>query len=244
MGIDAHARIAQHGFGTGRRNHDISPFPGIADVPKVRVLFDIFHFRIGQSGLAGRAPIDDARAAIDQPLLIQAHKRLPHRAAEAFVHGKALARPIAGNAQFAKLADDSSAVLFPPRPGALEEALAADLLLGDALGLERVHDFDFRGDGGMVRSRHPKRGIALHAVIADEYILRHFIQRMAHMQLTGDIGRRHDDGKRLFLRIHLGLEGPGIFPHFIDAAFHIPRRKHLVHFKFLHGYAPFDVLIR
>ena len=41
---------------------------------------------------------------------------------------------------------------------------------------------------------------------------------MAHVQLAGDVRRRHDDGKGLFVRVGLGLEAVVVHPHLIDAA--------------------------
>ena len=108
-------------------------------------------------------------------------------------------------------------------------------LLGDALGLEGLDHLDLGGDGGVVRARHPEGRVALHAVVADEHILRHLIQRVAHVELTGDVRRRHDDGEGLLFRVDDRLEGPGRLPLFVDARFHILRRKYLVHLEFLHG---------
>ena len=235
-GVDAHAGIAQHGFRAGGGDDDIAVRAGIADVPEVGILLHILHFRVGKGSLAGGAPVDDARAAVNQALFIQAHKGFAHGAAEALVHGKALARPIAGNAQLAKLLDDAAAVFLFPGPGALQEAFAADVLLGDALGLERLDHLDFRGDGGMVGAGHPQGGVALHAMIANQHILRHFVQRVADVELAGDVRRRHDDGEGLLVRVDDRLEGPGRFPLFVDARFHILRRKYLVHLEFLHGF--------
>ena len=199
------------------------------------ILLHILHFRVGKGGLAGGAPVDDARAAVDEALFVEAHEGLAHGAAEALVHGEALARPVAGDAQFAQLADDAATVFFFPRPGAFEELFAADHLLGDALGLQRLDHLDLGGDGGVVRARHPEGRVALHAVVADEHILRHLIQRVAHVELAGDVRRRHDDGEGLLFRVDDRLEGPGRLPLFVDARFHILRRKYLVHLEFLHG---------
>ena len=208
-GVDAHAGIAQHGLRAGGGDDDVAVRAGIADVPEVGILLHILHFRVGKGGLAGGAPVDDARAAVDEALFVEAHEGLAHGAAEALVHGEALARPVAGDAQFAQLADDAAAVFLLPRPGALEELFAADVLLGDALGLEGLDHLDLGGDGGVVRARHPEGRVALHAVVADEYILRHLIQRVAHVELAGDVRRRHDDGEGLLFRVDDRLEGPG-----------------------------------
>ena len=70
----------------------------------------------------------------------------------------------------------------------------------------------------MIRAGHPQGGIALHALIAREDVLQRRIERVAHVQLAGDVRGRHDDGKRLFVRVGLGLEAVVVHPHLIDAA--------------------------
>ena len=64
----------------------------------------------------------------------------------------------------------------------------------------------------MVGAGQPQGGIALHAVIADQRILGQGVHGMAHVQLTGDIGRRHHDDKGLFARNFGALKIALLFP--------------------------------
>ena len=58
----------------------------------------------------------------------------------------------------------------------------------------------------MICARHPQRGIALHPLKPNDGVLHHIIQRMAHMQLPGNIRRGHHNGKGFFTLIHLGMK--------------------------------------
>ncbi len=46
----------------------------------------------------------------------------------------------------------------------------------------------------MVRSRLPQRVPPLHALVADEDVLQRVVERVAHVEAAGDVGRRDDDG--------------------------------------------------
>ena len=113
--------IAQHRLGTGRRQLQIAGavLEGIAQVPEMTRLLLKFHLRVRNGGLAVRAPVDDALAAIDQALLIQTDKDLAHGLRAALVEREALPLPIAGGAELFQLLHDASAVLALPVPGAL-----------------------------------------------------------------------------------------------------------------------------
>jgi hypothetical protein len=43
------------------------------------------------------------------------------------------------------------------------------------------------------------------------------------VQLTGDIGRGHNDGKRLLALVHLCTEVATILPHIINSGFYLLR---------------------
>ena len=87
----------------------------------------------------------------------------------------------------------------------------------------------------MVGSGHPKGFIALHTLKADYSVLHHIIQRMAHMKLAGYIGRGYNYGKRLFIRIDLGMKISLFLPFFIQPVFHLFRIilliQHVFHFS-------------
>ena len=58
----------------------------------------------------------------------------------------------------------------------------------------------------MVGSRNPQRIVALHSLVTDQDILQGIVQCVSHVQLSCDIGRRHDNRERFFTPIHLCME--------------------------------------
>ena len=58
----------------------------------------------------------------------------------------------------------------------------------------------------MIRARQPQRIIPLHPAETDQDILQRFIERMAHVKLPRNVGRRDHDGVRRLLRVELCME--------------------------------------
>ena len=96
--------------------------------------------------------------------------------------------------------DDDAAVFFLPRPDALDEFLAAEVLLGlFFLRPYRFLDLPLGGDAGVVHTRQPERFAAQHAGASGEDVLDGVVEHVAEREHTGDVGRRDDDGiSRLF----------------------------------------------
>ncbi len=90
-GVDRNARVAHHRLGTGGGDDDIAAAVGkrVADIPEAARLINILHLRVGERGQAVRAPVDDAAALVDQPLVVQLAERLAHGAGAALVHREA-----------------------------------------------------------------------------------------------------------------------------------------------------------
>ena len=220
--MDGHGGIAQHGLGTGGGQNQelVGAHDGVLQVPEAALLVLILHLGVGDAGLAVGAPVDDALAAVDQVLIVQILKDLQNRLAAALVHGEALAVPVAGAAQLLQLAHDAVAVLVLPGPGALQEAVAAQHLLGQALFLHLGHNLGLGGDGSMVGAGHPQSGVALHALVADQDVLPGLVHGMTHVQLASHVRRRHHDGVGLFALIRLGVEVAAIQPEGINVVFH------------------------
>ena len=86
------------------------------------VLFLIFHLGVGNGGLAVGAPVDDALAAVNQALFIQADKHLAHRLGAALVQSEAFAVPVAGGAELFQLLNNAAAVFLLPLPGAFQKS--------------------------------------------------------------------------------------------------------------------------
>ena len=77
-----------------------------------------------------------------------------------------------------------------------DHLLAPELARVDALGVELLLDHGLRGDAGVVGPGHPQRVEAVHALVAHQHVLDRVVQRVAHVQPAGDVGRRDDDGER------------------------------------------------
>ena len=238
--VDRNARIAHHRLRTGGGDDDIAAAVGerVADIPEVARLVDILDLRVGERRQAVRAPVDDAAALVDQALVIQLAECLADGTGAALVHGEAAAVPVAGRAHLFLLLDDAVAVLLLPGPDALQELLAAQVIAGHALlGAQFLLHLDLGGNAGVVRAGEPQGIVALHALEAGQDVLQRTVQCVAHVELAGDIGGRHDDGKRLLIGVGLRLEAAAVHPHLVDAGFHVPRIIHLR--QFFHMLSPF-----
>ncbi len=126
--------------------------------------FLVLGLLVRQRGPAARAPVDDVFAPVDEPFVVKLHEHFAHRAGEPFVHGKALAVPVAGGAELLKLVGDGRMVLFFPLPHFLDKRLAAQVVAGLFLLCEFLLNDVLRGDAGMVGARHPQGLEARHAL--------------------------------------------------------------------------------
>src|SRR5439155_11273159 len=104
--------------GTRGRHRDglLAALDRIADVPQAALGLDVLDLLVGERGLAARAPVDDAMAAIDQAFFVELPEHQQHGAGVLLVEGEALAAPVGGDPEPAELAEDQSAVLFLPGP--------------------------------------------------------------------------------------------------------------------------------
>ena len=247
FGMNGDGRITQHGLGTGGGKlkecglGDLSVLldQGILDVPEMARLLLVLHFRVGNRGVAHRAPVDDPASLVDPPFLMHLDEDFRDGFVATLIHCEALAVPVAGRTQLFELVDDPAAVLLAPVPAVLEEFLAAQVLLADALLLEVVDNLDFRRNGSVVRSGLPEGVVALHALPADQDILHGIVQGVAHVKLTCDIRRRDHDREGRLAVIHLGVEVLLFLPVFIDPVLNslriISLGEHLSHFCSLLG---------
>ena len=151
---------------------------------------DLLHLEVGNGREQLRVPIDQPLVLVDQTLAVKLHEHLEHGPGQALVHGEALARPVAGGAQPLELVQDRAAGFGLPGPDPLQERLAAHVAPARLLALhELALDHHLSRDAGMVGARLPKHIAAAHALEAAQHVLERVVQRMAHMQRTGDIGR-------------------------------------------------------
>ena len=164
--------------------------------------------QIGYRGLKLGVPIDEPFVLVCEPLAIELNEHLGDRAREALVEREALAAPVAGGAEALELRHDRSARFRLPRPHALDERLAAQSAPVGLLPLhEHALDDHLRRDAGMVDARLPQHVASVHAPIAAQDVLKRVVERVAHMQIAGDVRRRNHDAKRLRRRA-IGAAGP------------------------------------
>ena len=217
--MNCDAGIAQHGLRAGRGYDElfVGVLNGIADVPEMTGHILVLHFGVRERGAAVGAPVDDPAAFVDQAFLIQLTEGLAYGLGADIVHGEAVAFPVAGNTEAFLLLNDAVAVLVLPVPYTLQKLFTSQIIAGQAFLLAQffLHT-DLRGDAGVILTGQPKRGIALHALVAGQNILQRGVQRVAHMQLAGDVGWRHDNGEGLFLLVPHAAEPAALFPEFIN----------------------------
>ena len=229
--VDGHGGIAQHCLRAGGRQLKLFArlLDGVEQVPEVAFLLLILHLRVGNGGVAARAPVDHAVAAVNQTLFIQVVENLRDGLAASLVHREAFAAPVAAVAHAAGLTNNASAVLVLPCPRAAQELLAAHVVLVQPFLAHGFDDLHFRGDGRVIRARQPERRVALHAVIARQAVLKHAVHRVAHVQLTGDVRRRHHDGEGLFALLAVRHKRAGLLPLLVELSFDGLRVINLVH---------------
>ena len=92
----------------------------------------------------------------------------------------------------------------------------------------------------MVGAGHPESFIALHSLHTDENILDGVIESMAHMEFTGDVGRRNYDSERFLFGVNFCVEIAAIKPELIGAFFNLRRIIGFVEF-FAHFCVPLSL---
>jgi hypothetical protein len=219
LAIHRHGHIGQHGFGARGGHHDMVAAIGqryaigqrIAEVPEMALNFLRFHLKVGNRGLQLGVPVDQTLVAIDQPLIVEVHEDLHHRAGEMRVHGELLAAPVHRAAEATQLAGDRAAALRLPFPDLLDKGLAGVIGALVLTGFHLALDHHLRGDARMVGAHHPQRVLAAQALVTDHDVLQRVVQRMADMQAARDVGRRVDDGEGRGIGAR-GAEQTALFP--------------------------------
>ena len=166
----------------------------------------MFYFRIRNSCLAFRTPVDDFFTAVDITFFIQSYECFQNSIGAAFVHCETNAVPVTGAAQFTQLIQDDAAVFFFPSPCSFQETVTAYIFFCQAFGSHFLNNLQFCGNGCMVDTRNPQCIVASHSLPSDQDILHCVIQGMAHVQLTCDVRRGHYDTKRFFGFVYFCME--------------------------------------
>src|SRR6185295_4410973 len=127
--------------------------------------------------------------------------------------------PVCGGAEAAHLARDGRSGLLLPLPHAPVELFAAELALVLTLRLDLPRDDHLGGDAGMVGADDPVGVEAAHAVVADERVHERLLERVAHVQGAGDVGRRKLDaigGLGVILVAEIAGRFPPLVPGLLD----------------------------
>ena len=233
-GVHRHRRVAEHGFGAGGGHHQVidGVLAGgrgrgrsvrrqrderIAQMPEGAVHLLHLHLQIAHRRARSGAPIDQIFAAIDQALLMQAHKRFHHRLVQARIEGEALPLPVHRIAEAPQLSHDRAAAFRLPGPGALKKSIAAQVVLAGAFGLELLLEDRLHGDRGVVGTRQTQHVLAPQALEAHHRVDQGRVEGMAHVQAAGHVRRRDDDGEGFPLRRRIRMESPRLLPGLLPA---------------------------
>ncbi len=231
--VHRNCHVPQHGLGTGGRHHHAAAAVGqrIADLPDLSVFLLAVHLEVRHRGPQHRIPVDQALAAIDETFLVQPHEHLEDSPRHARIHREVAGLlplgvgigPVTGSAEPAHLPDDGRAGLLLPRPHALDELVAAEVVAGLAFGFELALDYDLRGDAGVVGAHDPVGVETAHPVVAHQRVHQRLLECMAHVQRPGDVGRRELDAVGQAIRVEARLEVAARFPHRVPAALDLVR---------------------
>ena len=175
-------------------------------MPEKPVLVLMLYLCVRNRGLAHRTPVDNTGTFIDISLFIQLNEHLLNRLRAAFIHGKTLSVPVCRGTQSVKLVDNPSAILFFPVPALLQKAVSAQFFFRNPLLFQAFNHLYLCGDCRMVCSRLPQSLISLHPLITGQNILHGIVQSVSHVKLPCNVWRRHNNRKRLFVRIFPGSE--------------------------------------
>ncbi len=174
----------------------------IFEVPHVAVDFAVLHFEVRNRRLEMGVPVHQPLVAVDQTLFVQRDEGfgngLDHLVLIVIrvAHGEAFAGPVAGRAKTPELLPDRAAGFLLPVPDPLDERIATHIAAVLA-GLGKLtFDDHLRRDPRMVGARLPQHILAAHPLEADQNVLQRVVERVAHVERTGDVRRRDDDGKR------------------------------------------------
>jgi hypothetical protein len=233
--MHGHRRVAQHGFGARGGHHDVAAAvrQWIAQVPELAAAFLVFHFEIAEGRLERGIPLDHAGAAVDASGLVAFHEDVAHGAVQGRVQGEAVAGPVHGAAQALELVLDGPLVLLFPVPDARLEGIAAQLMPVRAFRLELALHHHLGGDAGMIGAGHPEGVETLGPLEAREHVVQRVHQRVAHVQVAGDVGGRDHDGPRFLAALRGRLKGLGFLPYRVPARLCRPEVESLVHL--VHG---------
>ena len=100
---------------------------------------------------------------------------------------------------------------------------------GQSLGFHLPLDDHLGCNPGMISARLPQNVLSLHSFLTDQNILKGIVESMPHMEATGNIGWRNDNGiGRLANPLTAAFECAFLFPVFVVFALDLFRPVRLV----------------
>ena len=183
------------------------------------LFFPGLDLKIGDCGLEHGIPVDQALAAVDQPLVIETDEDFSHRLGQPFVHGEALARPVHGTAHAPHLPRDIATGLGFPVPDLVDKGFAAQVVARDSFGGEAAFDHHLRRDARVIRARLPQGVVAAHPVVARQRIHDGVLEGMPHVQAARNIRRRNDNAVGIAVGVEPGIEIAGVLPGLVPPGF-------------------------
>ena len=236
--VHSHRAITKHGFRPRCCDRDIVPLlfqrdvavrifldigvgltasERIFEVPHMAVDFFILDFEIGNRRLELRVPIDQTFGAIDQALIIEIDKSLVHGRAEILVQREFGILPITRGAEAFELIENGAARFLFPLPDFFNEGVAAHgttILI--AAGCQLALDDHLRGNARMVHARLPTDILAAHPLEPAQNVLDRIVERVTHVEATGDVWRRNHNRIGFGAGIHARPETARLFPALIN----------------------------
>ena len=119
-------------------------------------------------------------------------------------------------------------MLISPGPGFFKEFFSAQIITGQAFFTKFFFNYILSCNTCMISSREPQSFIAAHPVVTGQYILQGFIESVPHMENTGNIRRRYNNGIRRFFTFCICFKKTSFFPesiHFIFGSFGVINRR-------------------
>ena len=116
---------------------------------------------------------------------------------------------------------DYPAELLHVVPHELDETLPAQLVAVLPLLGQAPLDRPLGGDAGVVGAGQPEGGHAGHPAPANQSVFQRLLKGVTQVQLTGHVGRRHDDYVGLLALAYAGVEVTLGLPVLVDALFNV-----------------------
>ena len=237
VGMHRHGDVREDRRRANGGDRDVSVAIGerIANVGQRVVDVFVRELEVRERRLVEGAPVDDPIGTVDPPLPVQVDEEPHHGSDVRVVHGEALAPVVERRADAPELEHDLAAVLAEPLPYPLFEGLAAEVLTGLPFRGEVLLDRVLRRDAGVVEPGLEEHVEALHAPHPDQRVGEGQLQRMPHVQVSGDVGRRVRDREARPPRIRIRVVEPLGLPCLLPAAFHPLGRVERIHGREVYG---------